>query len=220
MTYNEWRDELKSNLLCVSEQERVRVLDYYAEAYADRRDAGFSEREITAEFGAPYDAARRILLESGEGFLTNEQNVVEDTRYAQPNSQIYQDDDVNSKDSLKNPQHDGQKSTDNTWIFVLLCVLFAAPIFGVVMGMAGVTIGFCAAPFALIIAAVATIGEGVGLLFSDFAFGSVTIGMGLTLFGLALMITPIFIKLVKLMWKLFGAFFSWLKSLFGKKEIR
>ena len=49
MTYNEWRDELKSNLLCVSEQERARVLDYYAEAYADRRDAGYSEKEITAE---------------------------------------------------------------------------------------------------------------------------------------------------------------------------
>ena len=63
MTYNEWRDELKSNLLCVSEQERARVLDYYAEAYADRRDAGYSEKEITAEFGAPYDAARRILSE-------------------------------------------------------------------------------------------------------------------------------------------------------------
>ena len=64
MTYNEWRDELKKNLLCVSEQERIRVLDYYAEAYADRRDAGYSEREITNEFGAPYDAAQRILAEN------------------------------------------------------------------------------------------------------------------------------------------------------------
>ena len=61
MTYTEWRDELKSNLLCVSESERRRVLDYYAEAYADRREAGFSEREIITDFGAPYDAAQRIL---------------------------------------------------------------------------------------------------------------------------------------------------------------
>ena len=30
MTYNEWRDELKNNLLSVSESERKRVLDYYA----------------------------------------------------------------------------------------------------------------------------------------------------------------------------------------------
>lgn len=63
MTYNEWRDELKNNLLIVSEEERKRVLDYYAEAYADRRDAGFSETEIIAGFGAPYDAAKRILAE-------------------------------------------------------------------------------------------------------------------------------------------------------------
>ena len=63
MTYNEWRDELKNNLLSVSDAERRRVLDYYAEAYADRREAGFSEREIIDEFGAPYDAAQRILNE-------------------------------------------------------------------------------------------------------------------------------------------------------------
>ena len=70
MTYNEWRDELKNNLLCVSEAERRRVLDYYAEAYADRRDAGFSEREIINEFGAPYDAAQKILYENSEGTQT------------------------------------------------------------------------------------------------------------------------------------------------------
>ena len=63
MTYTEWRDELKSNLLSVSEAERKRVLEYYAEAYADRREAGFSETEIIAQFGAPYDAAQRILQE-------------------------------------------------------------------------------------------------------------------------------------------------------------
>lgn len=64
MTYNEWRDELKSNLLSVSESERKRVLDYYAEAYADRREAGFSESEIINGFGAPYDAAKRILADN------------------------------------------------------------------------------------------------------------------------------------------------------------
>ena len=63
MTYTEWRDELKNNLLSVSESERKRVLEYYAEAYADRREAGFSEKEIIADFGAPYDAAQRILCE-------------------------------------------------------------------------------------------------------------------------------------------------------------
>ncbi len=71
MTYNEWRDELKSNLLSVSESERRRVMDYYAEAYADRRDAGFTEREIIEDFGAPYDAAQRILAENAENMEPN-----------------------------------------------------------------------------------------------------------------------------------------------------
>lgn len=65
MNYTEWRDELNNNLLGVSESERRRVLDYYAEAYADRREAGFTEREIINGFGAPYDAAQRILSEKG-----------------------------------------------------------------------------------------------------------------------------------------------------------
>ena len=68
MTYNEWRDELKSNLLSVSESERRRVLDYYAEAYADRRDAGYTEREIIEDFGAPYDAAQRILSDGDSNY--------------------------------------------------------------------------------------------------------------------------------------------------------
>ena len=68
MNYTEWRDELNNNLLGVSESERRRVLDYYAEAYADRREAGFTEREIINGFGAPYDAAQRILSEKGEDF--------------------------------------------------------------------------------------------------------------------------------------------------------
>ncbi|MDE7453610.1 MAG: DUF4097 family beta strand repeat-containing protein [Clostridia bacterium] len=73
MKYNEWRDELKNNLLSCNESERQRVLDYYAEAYADRREAGFSEREIIEEFGAPYDAAHRILTETAKAEIEEEQ---------------------------------------------------------------------------------------------------------------------------------------------------
>lgn len=61
MKYVDWITELKQNLLSVPESERRRVMDYYAEAYADRRAAGFSESEIIDGFGAPYDAAQAIL---------------------------------------------------------------------------------------------------------------------------------------------------------------
>ncbi|MDE5654164.1 MAG: DUF1700 domain-containing protein, partial [Clostridia bacterium] len=188
MTYNEWRDELKCNLLCVPEQERARVLDYYAEAYADRRDAGYAEQEITAEFGAPYDAAQRILSESGEQyFIDNTLEMGED-----------QSDDLKSKSNPTfdcNKQNVAQKSSERTWVFVLLCVIFAIPIFGILMAMVCVTIGFSVTPFALLIAGVATIGAGVGELFADAVSGVVAIGAGLVLFGISLIIMALYLKL-------------------------
>lgn len=63
MTYIEWIDELKSYLLEMPQSDRQKVIAYFAEMYADKRDAGFSENEIIKEFGAPYDAAKRILSE-------------------------------------------------------------------------------------------------------------------------------------------------------------
>ncbi|MDE6604958.1 MAG: DUF1700 domain-containing protein [Clostridia bacterium] len=229
MTYNEWRDELKYNLLCVPEQERKRVLDYYAEAYADRRDAGYSEREITAEFGAPYDAAQRILSESNEQYNAIYMN---EGQIKEPSSQYGSDNDCSQYDqgylndasqpksdvAQQSAQYASQKTSDRSWVFVLLCVIFAVPIFGIFMAMVGVTVSFCVTPFALLIAGVATIGAGVGELFSNAASGAVTMGMGLVLFGVSLIIMPLFLKLVKLMWQLFLRFFAWLKSLFDKKE--
>ena len=211
MTYNEWRDELKCNLLCVPEQERARVLDYYAEAYADRRDAGYTEHEITAEFGAPYDAARRILSESGEQYFIN---------YT-PDMEEEQAEDIKIKSDPafeSNLNYSPQKTSDRTWAFVLLCIVFAIPIFGIFMSMVLVTIVFCVIPFALLIAGVATIGAGVGGLFSNAVSGVVELGLGLVLFGISLIIMPVFLKLVKLMWKVFIKFFVWLKSLFRVKE--
>lgn len=66
MTYIKWQDELESYLGAVSREEKQKVFAYFAEMYADKRDAGFSEEEIIEEFGAPYDAAKRILSENGE----------------------------------------------------------------------------------------------------------------------------------------------------------
>ena len=230
MTYNEWRDELKSNLLCVPESEMMRVLDYYAEAYADRRDAGYSEREITAEFGAPYDAAQRILAESVdypiETLDLGEKRAAQPrvkprpkAQDAQPRNQEPQEDARQAFTNTQPPQQNTQaKSNGHGWIFTLLCVIFAIPLLGLVMSMVGVSIGFSVTPFALIVAGVGSIVQGVVEMFSDVALGAVTIGIGLVAFGLGLILAPIFFKIVKLMWKLFNKFFMWLKSLFSGKE--
>lgn len=236
MTYNEWRDELKSNLLCVSESERRRVLDYYAEAYADRRDAGFTEREIIEDFGAPYDAAQRILSERGETEYFDARNAEsvntgvkneerhpkreEEKRvkeqFAAPQPQAYCGQTAQS--AQPQPAKKPATRRDDAWIFVLLCVIFAAPLFGLVITMVCITVSFCVAPFAVLICGTAVIGEGVGILFTSVGTGVCYIGTGFILFGAGVALVPLFIKLVGLMWKLFTMFFKWLKSLFSGKE--
>lgn len=231
MTYNEWRDEIKSNLLCVPEAERRRVLDYYAEAYADRREAGFTEREIIEEFGAPYDAAQRILADNPESVTADKRANNEAYGGQRRETKAYSG--VNPEMGGQSGQYTApqytqpaytpqaaqkQENKDRTWVFVLLCVLFAVPIFIVVTVMAVVTVWLCVAPFAVLIAGVATIGAGVGTLFSSVEQGLASIGAGLICFGISLILIPLFTKLVKLMWKLFTKFFAWLKRVLGGKE--
>ena len=231
MTYNEWRDELKNNLLSVTEAERRRVLDYYAEAYADRREAGFSEHEIIEDFGAPYDAAQRILCDTDSSSYYEESE--------QPSKKEQKRDRRHCCDH-ESRKHEHERRTENTeqevsdktakcsnsrddltWLFVLLCIIFAVPLFVVVMAMVGVSVGVCVAPFAMFISGFATIGAGIGAMFRDFAEGLMSVGGGLLVVGLSIILIPLCIQLVKWMWKLFKMFFRWLRSLFsGRRECK
>lgn len=227
MTYNEWRDELKSNLLCVSESERRRVLDYYAEAYADRRDAGFSEREIIEDFGAPYDAAQRILNDNRDYFdepperksrreikrENRERRREESYNPPPPPPPVYEAPPVNQTPPPV------KKRADYTWVFVILCIIFCVPIFGIIMGLIGITIGFCAAPIAVIASGAWTAGGAIGYMVGgELFYGIYRLGLGLVIFGVGVILCPIFFKIIKLLWKLFKGFFKWLNSLFSGKE--
>ena len=228
MTYNEWRDELKNNLLSVSEVERTRVLDYYAEAYADRREAGFTEREIIAGFGAPYDAAQRILHGDDEQDTSGaprygnghgsgaEQPVMSPTVFNEQTSS--QSNNAQAQSQSTTAAQTVKKSNDNSWAFVLLCVIFAIPIFVVVVVLASVTFGLCVAPFSLLGAGVAQVFAGIGIAFANITSGFVRIGLGLLQVGIGLALIPLCIWIVKQMWKLFKMFFAWVKGLFGGKE--
>lgn len=66
MTYIKWKDEVESYLIGLPVEEKKKVFSYFAEMYADKREAGESEEQIIEEFGAPYDVARRILEENKE----------------------------------------------------------------------------------------------------------------------------------------------------------
>ena len=65
MTRKQWNKRFRKALRSLPASERNAAAEYYDELYGDKRDAGMSEEAITAEFGDPEDAARRIADEAG-----------------------------------------------------------------------------------------------------------------------------------------------------------
>lgn len=228
MNYTEWRDELKDNLLSVSESERKRVLEYYAEAYADRREAGFSEREIIAGFGAPYDAAQRILAEGGDAagaqsapaadhYPENRQN--NERRYDEhtppPPQSNYRDERTTPPPPPLAPARD----TGRTVVFVILCILLAAPAFGILMGLVGITIGLCVAPFAVLISGAGAIASGIGAMIAgDLYYGLCTLASGIIVIGVGVILMAIFKQIVKFLWWAWNKAIGYIKSFFSGRS--
>lgn len=229
MTYTEWRDELKSNLLCVSESERRRVLEYYAEAYADRREAGYSEREIVAEFGAPYDAAKRILSEEDREFVDapkREERREPYVRRAPVRDEYFEATPVRTapyEEKTKRAEkaekrEKKEKKKRVSWVYVLLCVVFAIPIFALILALSMITVAAFVAPFAVLIAGVGEAGLGVGMMFSSVLDGLVRVGFGLMVFGVGIILISILPRIARLIWIIFKKIGGFIKSLFVREE--
>lgn len=234
MTYTEWRDELKSNLLCVSEGERRRVLEYYAEAYADRREAGFSEREIIAQFGAPYDAAQRILNEDRDLYepARREESRVSPKRaepvrdeyfreaptppplHPQPQPQPR----INETRRVEELPKEKKTIKKTSRVFILLCIIFAVPIFMLILALSAITVAAFLAPFIVLIAGVGEVGLGVGAMFSSFLEGLMRVGLGLILFGVGVILISVLPRIARLVWTFFKKTGGFIKSLFTTEE--
>jgi uncharacterized membrane protein len=66
MNKKKWFKQLQKHLNGIPKPERQRVLDFYEELFADKREAGIRESDILMEFGDPKIAALRIQLGKGE----------------------------------------------------------------------------------------------------------------------------------------------------------
>ncbi len=231
MTYNEWRDELKSNLLNVSESERYRVLDYYAEAYADRRDAGYSERQIIEDFGAPYDAAQRILLnicdDSEECEVKEsvknvdiEKNTYKDrhSKFSKKHENVEKVEPKEVKAEVVNDYPFPEKRKHRSIILILVCVLFSVPLFGMAVGLIGLLSAFLLAPLGCFLASGISIVIGIIELFTSTMSGIYTIGEGILSLGIGLVLLPLCIMLIKLLAKAIKKLFKWLGRLLSGKE--
>lgn len=194
MTYNEWKSELETYLIDMPYGERQKVFSYFSEMYADKREAGFTEKEIIAEFGAPYDAAQRVL---GRG-----------------------DEDPAPVRTPAGKESKPDKSADNTWLFVLVCVVCAVPVFCIVMAAAGITVGLCVAPISIIAGGASSIGGAVGFMVAGGAAGAgvCSMGLGVIVCGVGVMLCPIAFGAAGLLWKGLKKLYTLIKDAICGKE--
>lgn len=218
MTYTEWRDELKSNLLCVSETERRRVLDYYAEAYADRREAGFSEREITEGFGAPYDAAQRILAENRETPYAEpprRQERVAEEKTAPPPPAYVPPQHIPQPQSAPRqdiPERENKKQGGNV-TFVLLCVLYVGLTVAGVIALFTAAVTLIAIPLGLVGTGVVSFAAAVSAFASgDRAYAFYISGCGLVAAGAGVALGVPLEKLTVLLCRGFNKFLGRVRS--------
>lgn len=215
MTYNEWRDELKNNLLSVPDEERRRVLDYYAEAYADRREAGSNECAIIAEFGAPYDAAQKILGDGGEKLIRSQSeshaytpSVIAPTSSPTPTTTAIPQSAV-----AENPIR--HSSPINKLLIVPVITLACLPMTGVL----GVILCIFALPFICIGAGIQqSIGMIVAFSCGEGAYGTFALGTALIAAGLGIAALPLLPKLAKTLKRHLTRLTDYIGSRFGDKE--
>ena len=222
MTYTEWRDELKSNLLCVSESERRRVLDYYAEAYADRREAGFSEREIIEEFGAPYDAAQSMLADNQVPYAEAPADAATPPK-AQTAPPVYSPPPTPPRPAITTPPQPQPSpvndKTENNTGYVILCVILAVPVTMLILLAVITTVALCVTPILSIASGGAMVGAAAGTFIAgEVAYGFYVLGVGIAALGIGIALCPLFFKLTALIWKGFPKFFAWLKRITAAKK--
>ena len=222
MTYTEWRDELKSNLLCVSESERRRVLDYYAEAYADRREAGFSEREIIEEFGAPYDAAQSMLADNQVPYAEAPADAATPPK-AQTAPPVYSPPPTPPRPAITTPPQPQpapvNDKTENNTGYVILCVILAVPVTMLILLAVITTVALCVTPILSIASGGAMVGAAAGTFIAgEVAYGFYVLGVGIAALGIGIALCPLFFKLTALIWKGFPKFFAWLKRITAAKK--
>ena len=150
MTYKQWEAELGESLSNLPDDEKKNAIDYYREIYADKSEAGISDDEIIADFGAPQTVALRILNESA----------IESEKKSD-------DSDTKNEENLTRGRNKGKKITVSTIIgyaclilfvgipaaviVISLILSFGAATVGCGAGVIGGAIGAVASPFGMIL---------------------------------------------------------------------
>lgn len=190
MNRTEFMTELEERLKTISPEERQEALQYYEDYF---EDAGKDEEDrIIRELGSPENLARTIMdglhTDRNQGQYT--ERGYEDTKYRD-----YQSMEVASgKGGNTSRKNDFQKnkSVDNTnrTLIIVLLILTLPITGGILLGFAGTLFGMLvtlvAMTGAFLIAGVALIGAGIGMMFMvQIAKGFILCGTGFIILAIA-----------------------------------
>lgn len=183
------------------------ALEFYEELFLD---AGYENEEKTAQnLGDPEKLAQQILAENGAvGFVR-----------AQPTMDDYVDNRGAQTQAQQTQQSEYDIAPDNrrtALIIIVICssIIWAPTLIGLLTGAFALAIGLAAAIFSIGCAGVGTLVLGVVTTFQAPPVGILTIGVGLILTGLGVLL---FMPFCKFVIGLFKKFFTWLIG--GLKKI-
>lgn len=185
-----WMERFKKELGALSNRECQEALNYYEELYQDRKDAGYSEEEIIADFLSPEEAAKKILEEYG--YSREEQK------------------------PMKKPKEKRRHPLLWAFLLILLFPVYVGPL----AVLFAVTLVVLIVPASLFVAGIAIIGGGILSLFVNgiLVGGSLLVGGGTSLItvGIGILLIYLLLKIFPKLRNFFRNIFEKFRSLFRK----
>lgn len=172
MTRTEFFKQLEIRLGSIPQDERNKIIEYYAEIINDKAENGESEESIFRSLGSPETIAQNILEENGENTFDTSNSAGTDM----PDSP----DDI--PETFKKPQKSTSVGKIIGFSFLLPFVIAMFAIWGVVV------LSFLVAALGL---AVSGIGYSIGSFFlfvQSFSVGLCQLGIGLTAAALSIFV--------------------------------
>lgn len=192
MRKQEFLKELNNKLSKYPSIDKEDILQYYNELIEDKiENTRKSEEEVIEELGSIDSIVQRTC----ENVETKKKLIVEETI-----------------------EDEKKKDNENTILKIIVLILTFPFWIGIVVGAIGILIGIISASVGIACAGICTIIYGIFTMFKTFIYGLFQVGVGMICLGIACIITPYIIKLMKLVIELLKKITLWIFKGGSKNE--
>lgn len=207
MTRNEFKNALSARLLTLPMSESTKTLDFYDEMICDRIEDGMSEEEAVAALGDIDNLAKEILSQYNAVVTTDEKS--SDSTGQTNRTYLHTESNQNPTTSNTSTKAASKIKTENRILKIIIIILTfpiwisaLALIGSLVIGLFSIiwslVVSLIVVVASLFISGVASIGYGVWLFFSPSPLRALfTLGCGLSIFGISLIIIPLSVKCIR-----------------------